>query len=953
MAHSDVESMEGPTISTQEALIEEVAHLRRTVQDLVALSALPTSWTAPDLPHVAASLADALLCTLRLDFVVVRLKGAPGGGAVEGIRVARSADPPAARVPANPEQAIRQALAPWLDGDSLSLPTAISHLLGSGTVQVAGVPIGHAAELGMLAAGSHRSDFPTETDRLLLRVGANQPAVALARSKAEKALHESEERLRLIAASARCILWEADVVEREDGALAWNLKVWDEEAAQRFLPVRMLEGAGFVSSWYESRLPEDKTKMAVYGSAELRAGGSYRQEFRCRMADGSIRWLAEDVAAEPVASGRWKAVGVCVDITERKRAEQQLRRSEQELADFFDNATLGLHWVGPDGIILRANRAELNLLGYSPDEYVGHHISQFHIGKDVIEDILRRLQAGEQLQEYEARMRCKNGSIRHVLINSSVLWEDGRFIHTRCFTRDITDRKRAMEGIGRQQEDLESLFMQSPVPIGVFKGPDLVYEMANAAYLEVVGGRDILGKPLLQALPEIRGQGFDQLLRGVMRAGEPIVGREALFMLEREGRLQETYWTFICSPLRDTDGAVNRVVALCEDVTEQRRLMHELMEADRRKDEFLATLAHELRNPLAPLRTSVQLLRRQAPPTPSLQRATDVIDRQVQQLVRLVDDLLDVSRITLDKLELRKARVTLAMVVQAAVEASRPLIEQCGHELTVTLPSEPVDLDADLTRLAQVFLNLLNNAARYTERGGRIRLAAEREGNEVVVRVKDTGMGIAADVLPRVFEMFMQADRSLDRAQDGLGLGLTLVKRLVQMHGGSIEARSEGPGQGSEFVVRLPVAIESSPGAHRANGEGAQPAPTSRHRILVVDDNRDAAETLAELLELTGSDLRTAHDGLEAVAVAGEFRPDVVLLDIGLPKLNGYEVARKIREQPWGKGMVLVALTGWGQEQDRHRSREAGFNHHMVKPVDPDDLFKLLTSLNDGRCSAQ
>jgi CheY-like chemotaxis protein/two-component sensor histidine kinase len=385
------------------------------------------------------------------------------------------------------------------------------------------------------------------------------------------------------------------------------------------------------------------------------------------------------------------------------------------------------------------------------------------------------------------------------------------------------------------------------------------------------------------------------------------------------------------------------VVALCDDVTEQRRLMNELIEADRRKDEFLATLAHELRNPLAPLRTSVQLLRRKEPLSPELQRATDVIDRQVQQLVRLVDDLLDVSRITLGKLELRKQRVTLATVVEAALEASRPLIEQRGHEITVTLPPEPVELDADLTRLAQVLLNLLNNAAKYTERGGCIRLAAEREGGEVVVRVQDAGMGIPADMLPRVFEMFVQADRS----QDGLGIGLTLVKRLVQMHGGSIHAHSEGPGRGSEFVVRLPTAGESSLGVHPASGEGAAPAPSSRHRILVVDDNRDAAETMAELLGLTGNDLRTAHDGIEAVEVAAEFRPHVVLLDIGLPRMDGYEVARKIREQPWSSGTVLVALTGWGQEEDRRRSREAGFDHHLIKPVEPEALLELLTAVGD------
>jgi CheY-like chemotaxis protein len=289
--------------------------------------------------------------------------------------------------------------------------------------------------------------------------------------------------------------------------------------------------------------------------------------------------------------------------------------------------------------------------------------------------------------------------------------------------------------------------------------------------------------------------------------------------------------------------------------------------------------------------------------------------------------------------------------VQAAVEASRPLIEQGGHELIVDLPREPVELNADLTRLAQVFLNLLNNAAKYTERGGRIRLSAEREDGEIVVRVRDSGMGIARDMLPRVFEMFTQIDRSLNRSQGGLGIGLTLVKRLVQMHGGSVEASSAGPGQGSEFVVRLPVLQTVQGAGCRAQGpdQGGldsepctlNPEPVTR-RILVVDDNRDAVETLAELLALAGNNLRTAYDGVQAVEAAAEFRPDVVLLDIGLPGLTGYEVARKIREQPWGKSMTLVALTGWGQEGDRQRSREAGFDHHLIKPVEPDTLLKLL-----------
>jgi CheY-like chemotaxis protein/two-component sensor histidine kinase len=308
-----------------------------------------------------------------------------------------------------------------------------------------------------------------------------------------------------------------------------------------------------------------------------------------------------------------------------------------------------------------------------------------------------------------------------------------------------------------------------------------------------------------------------------------------------------------------------------------------------------------------------------------------------------------VSRITRDKIELRMERVELATVVASAVETSRPLIKAAGHDLTVTLPSEPILLDADLTRLAQVFLNLLNNAAKYTERGGHIWLTAElasreRERPEVVVTVRDAGLGIPAHMLPKIFEMFTQVDRSPDWSQGGLGIGLTLVKRLVTMHGGAVEARSGGPGKGSEFTVRLPVAAASA--SHQPpKDEGEKTAAPAKRRILVVDDNRDSADSMRMLLDIMGMEVRTAYDGLEAVEAAAAFKPGVVLMDIGMPTLNGYEAARRFREQPWGKDVVLVALTGWGQEEDRRRSQEAGFNFHMVKPVDPAALRRLLDGL--------
>jgi signal transduction histidine kinase len=388
---------------------------------------------------------------------------------------------------------------------------------------------------------------------------------------------------------------------------------------------------------------------------------------------------------------------------------------------------------------------------------------------------------------------------------------------------------------------------------------------------------------------------------------------------------------------------------LCDYVArayEQRLLIRQLHQTSRKKDEFLATLAHELRNPLAPIRNAAQYLRLKGSMEPDLQNARDIIDRQVRHLARLVDDLLDVSRIARDKIILQKERLALGVVLTSAIESSRPLIESAGHELIVCLPPEPVYVEGDLTRLAQVFGNLLVNAAKYTDRGGRIWLTADRQGSDVVISVKDTGIGIPADHLPHLFEMFRQAAPTLERSQGGLGIGLALVKGLVELHGGSIEAQSDGPGKGSEFLVRLPLAFEAPMRREVEEMEGEPIMPRNlRCRVLVADDNHDATLTLAMMLSYWGHEVRTAHDGQAAVELAEAFQPNVILLDIGMPKLNGYDAARRIRQHPWGQAACLIALTGWGQEEDKRRAKESGFDRHFTKPVDPSCLQKLLAEI--------
>jgi signal transduction histidine kinase/ActR/RegA family two-component response regulator len=377
-------------------------------------------------------------------------------------------------------------------------------------------------------------------------------------------------------------------------------------------------------------------------------------------------------------------------------------------------------------------------------------------------------------------------------------------------------------------------------------------------------------------------------------------------------------------------------------LVEQKRTADSLREADRRKDEFLATLAHELRNPLAPIRNSLNILRLSVDKDPAAERICEMMERQVALLVRLVDDLMEVSRITRGKIELRKEPVELAAVIRSAVEASRPQIELGKHELAISIPPEPLVIDGDPVRLAQVFVNLLNNASKYMDDGGNIWIGAKREGEEVVVAVRDTGVGISAEMIPQIFQMFTQIDRSSRQAQGGLGIGLTLVRTLIEMHGGQVHVQSDGLGKGTEFTVRLPL-TKKIPSPTKS----AIPAVSSLppRRVVIVDDNRDAASSLALLLKLLGLEVAVANRGLDALELLPTFRPAVVLLDIGMPGMDGYEVARRIREQLEFKDLILIALTGWGQEEDRRRTSDAGFDFHLIKPADINALETLLANL--------
>jgi PAS domain S-box-containing protein len=522
--------------------------------------------------------------------------------------------------------------------------------------------------------------------------------------------------------------------------------------------------------------------------------------------------------------------------------------------------------------------------------------------------------------------------------------------------RDVSERRQweKREAARLTSARLLASIVESSDDAIISKSLDGIVQSWNVAAERLFGytSEEAVGRHISLIIPPDRLAEEDHII-STLRAGTRIDHFETE-RVRKDGRPISVSLTV--SPIRDDDGTIVGASKIARDVTERRqmednlhRLAADLAEADRRKDEFLATLAHELRNPLAPLSNTLEILKRRGSEDPAVRRGLDTMERQLEQLVRLVDDLLDLSRITHNRIELRKRHIELAPVIRQAVLGAQPLADSAGHAMEVSVPAEPMWLNADAVRLTQVFGNLLNNSCKYTSAGGTIRVIAQRDGTDAVVTVSDTGIGIPADKLASIFDMFTQIDRSLEQSQGGLGIGLTLVKRLVEMHGGSVEARSAGVGQGSTFVVRLPAAIGVSEVSTPVPSESL--ASGAMHRILVVDDNKDSADSLAMLLELTGHEVFVANDGHSALKAVELRRPDVVLLDIGLPSLNGHDVCRWIRQQPWGKTTVIIALTGWGQEEDRRRSQEAGFDGHLVKPVDHGHLLALLESLMRPRAT--
>ena len=542
---------------------------------------------------------------------------------------------------------------------------------------------------------------------------------------------------------------------------------------------------------------------------------------------------------------------------------------------------------------------------------------------------------------------------------SPVYREDGRIGGLFCACTEETarvlaerERDQLIQDAQTTAATLQGWFDNAPGFVALLRGTDHVFELVNQAYYELVGHRELIGRRLEDALPEVMAQGFGEMLDEVRRSGQPFIGRSVRALLHKRpgAPLEERFLDLVYQPVRDSTGAVAGIFAQGHDVTDQVNATAALREADRRKDEFIAILAHELRNPLAPIRQGAYLARIAPPEDVGRRtRALEIIERQVGQMTVLIDDLLDVSRISQGKLQLRPERIALARIIDLALESALPAVSAKKHALEVVLPEAELLLEVDPVRMAQALANLLTNAAKYTDAGGTIRIEAAFEGEQVRIGVRDNGIGVSEDDRGRLFSMFSQLQTALERSEGGLGIGLALTRGLVELHGGTISVQSAGRGQGSEFVILLPrLATRAHEPAARPPASTPTPVLAPRgpsappRRLLIADDNADARESLSLLLQAQGHQVVTAADGEEALALALERRPDIAILDIGMPGLNGYEVARRLREQPGLEGLVLVALTGWGHEEDRAKALAHGFDRHCTKPVPFADLMAVL-----------
>ncbi len=793
-------------------------------------------------------------------------------------------------------------------------------------------------------------------------VGLANHTVLIARDGVERPIDDSAAPIREGGAALGAVLVFRDVSERQRAEVAMARLAAIVESSEDAIISKTLDGV--IRSWNAAAerlfgytaeeavgrpvtliIPPERIAEEQVILSQLRRGERVNHFETVRMArDG--RRLDISRTSSPVRDDEGVVVGaskIARDITEIKRFQAEQERLAYTLRLALAAADQGTwEWEPETDLITLSDRAA-EIYGLQP----GRRYTRAWL-RDLIRpeyrdrdrEVVARAGASRADYDNEYPVEFPDGRVTWIAVRGRGVYDDhGKLIRMLGVAQDVTARKEAEASLRESEARYRAIVEATPECVKLVAPDGTLLQMNQAGLTMVEGDESAIGQCVYNVIAPEHRDAFRAFNELVCR-GERGTLEFDFIGLRGTRRHMETS----AVPLAGPDCGFIQL-GVTRDVTERKCAEEALREADRRKDEFLALLAHELRNPLAPLRNGLQVLRLAAGDANTLAQARAMMDRQLSHMVRLIDDLLDISRITRNKLELRRARVLLADVISSAVETARPAIEEAGHELAVTLPHEPVHLDADLTRLAQVFGNLLSNSAKYTPRGGHIRLLAECRAQEVIVSVRDSGIGIPAKSLGSIFDMFSQVDRTIERSTGGLGIGLALVRGLVGMHAGTVTAESPGPGEGSTFTVRLPI-VENQPESAPASPEEEEPSVHgARRRILVVDDNRDSAISMAMMLRLLGDEVRVVHDGVEAVEEAGTFQPQVILMDVGMPRLNGLDATRSIRELPGGRDIIIFALTGWGQEGDKERSLEAGCDGHLVKPVDLPDLEKLLKGL--------
>ena len=721
--------------------------------------------------------------------------------------------------------------------------------------------------------------------------------------------------------------------------------------------------AALGSGWLDAICPDDRKRVKNELAKANRGETPLRLAFRLRRADGAFFWVLAVGGPRYDEAGVFQGfVGSITDIDDQIRTDQRLMEVQHRLQAIMNAAPIGLSYSnGPDCQHITGNSTLFSQFEISPTDNIsasaadpeaaGRRIRFFKAGRELTHGELplqRAVRERREIAPMELEVLLPSGRRWFADVSGApVLGRDGEVLGGVAVTVDVTARRKAEEAL-RNSEARFASFMRHLPGLAWIKNVHgryvFVNDAAEKAFRTPRAG--LYGKTDEEIFPSDTAAQFcvnDQKAR----ASE--AGFTAIETLEHEdGVLHHSLVSKF--PIRDAAKTLVGVGGVAIDITErviaEQKLLEateRLREADKRKDEFLATLAHELRNPLAPIRNGLQVLRRAAGQSGLAERVQDMMGRQVDHLVRLVDDLLEVSRITHGRIELKKERVALSPVVGHAVDMSRDLIDTKELQLRVVLPSDPLLVDADPVRLAQVFSNLLNNAAKFTDKGGRIEVTAQRAVGEAIVSVTDTGAGISKDMLPRVFDLFAQSENTLVRTQGGLGIGLALVRGLVELHGGKVEAASKGEGRGSRFNVRLPLSSSAEP---TVTPQGPTPAERSTRRVLIVDDTRDVADSFALLLETLGAEVRVAYSGTQGLATCDEFEPELIFLDIGMPQMDGFETARRLRLQQSGRKATLVALTGWGEEDMRRRVKEAGFDRHLTKPADLEQVEALLEAVS-------